>query len=823
VVPLASPDVLYVELPENPLCLITDDGSSLAPVLAKALSEQGWSPVILRFSGISELVKKKRKPFAKEIPLIELSSSAESELETSLKSLTEKHGNIGGFIHLHPASLAPAELKLEDGANAFLKQAFLTAKNVCTFLNEAGKSDSSRSHFLAVAHLDGELGMGSGQFGAVGSGLSGLIKTAGVEWPDVFCRFVDLQPELTADTVASCILQELLDPDLRIKEVGYSGSGKSSTRRMTVQPKIIRDLTTKISSKSLTKKSVFLVSGGARGVTAECVVKLTQTQPCSFILLGRSTIEDEPEWAEGVGEDKTKLKQAAMKFLVDSGENPTPLKVNQLVVKVEAGRDIRKNLERIRNAGGKAEYVSADVTDAKKLKTAIAPVVKKIGPVTGIIHGAGVLADKLIEKKTSEDFDAVCSTKINGIDALLKSINPKKLTHLLLFSSAAGFYGNAGQSDYAVANEALNRIALLFKQNNPKCHVTSFNWGPWEGGMVTPELKRLFEERNVEVISVEDGTRVFVEEVTSAGQENPIVLIGNSMVVPNGTENELQKWKISRRVSLDASPVFQDHTIGKNPVLPAVHAMSWMVDACEQVLPGLMLSSCQNFKVINGVKFDETLADEYMLELQEVKRGKGSFADIEVKVSSQSGLGSSSAKRPRFHYSTQVRLVQQAAEAPLHDRIDLSNTHNLPGSSFYQDGTLFHGPKFQGIKQVLNIDEQGLTLECRLPEISLAEQGQFSTQDFNPFATDLAFQSMLIWAWRFHQSGSLPLKTDLLEHFRKVPFETRFYLSMSVKKSSATVLNTNLFLYDEQGLLYSRMTGAEVTLSQSLNALFGKQ
>ena len=66
-VPLTSPDVLHAELPENPLCLITDDGSSLAPVLAKALSEQGWSPVILCFSGISAFVKKKRKPFAKEI------------------------------------------------------------------------------------------------------------------------------------------------------------------------------------------------------------------------------------------------------------------------------------------------------------------------------------------------------------------------------------------------------------------------------------------------------------------------------------------------------------------------------------------------------------------------------------------------------------------------------------------------------------------------------------------------------------------------------------------------------------------------------------
>jgi hypothetical protein len=479
-------------------------------------------------------------------------------------------------------------------------------------------------------------------------------------------------------------------------------------------------------------------------------------------------------------------------------------------------------LERIRNAGGNAEYVSADVTDAKKLKTAIAPVVKKIGPVTGIIHGAGVLADKLIEKKTSDDFDAVCSTKINGIDALLKSINPKKLTHLLLFSSAAGFYGNAGQSDYAVANEALNRIALLFKKNNPKCHVTSFNWGPWEGGMVTPELKRLFEERNVEVISVEDGTRVFVEEVTSAGQENPIVLIGNSMVVPGEPEKGMRKWKISRRVNLEESPVFQDHKIGKNPVLPAVHAMAWMADVCAQELPGFRLSNCENFKVLNGVKFDESLAAEYILELQEIERLNGNFTDVEVKVSSLSGSESGSKKLPRFHYSTKVRMVQQVPEAPLHDRIDMSNSHNLPGSTFYQDGTLFHGPKFQGIEQVLNIGEQGLTLECRLPDVSAAEQGQFATSDFNPFAADLAFQAMLIWAWRFHQSGSLPLKTDLLEHFRNVEPATRFFLSMSVNKSSASTLNANLFLHDEQGLLYTRMLGSEVTLSKSLNALFGK-
>ena len=155
--------------------------------------------------------------------------------------------------------------------------------------------------------------------------------------------------------------------------------------------------------------------------------------------------------------------------------------------------------------------------------------------------------------------------------------------------------------------------------------------------------------------------------------------------------------------------------------------------------------------------------------------------------------------------------------------MDLNNTHNLPGSAFYQDGTLFHGPKFQGIKQVLNISEQGLTLECLLPEITVHEQGPFATKNFNPFALDLAFQAMLIWAWRFQKSGSLPLSMDMLEQFRFVPFGSKFYLSMSVNKNSPGSINANLLLHDKNGLLYSRITCAEVTISQSLNKLFGKK
>lgn len=814
---LAPPDLLHSLLPENPLCLITDDGSSLAPTLAAALIKQGWETAVLRYASTSEFAKKKRKSFPKQTLLIELSSSGEPELQSSLKDLETKHGKIGGLINLNPASAASGSLNLEDGENVFLRHAFITVKNTAASIKQASNSGSRRSLFVSVCRMDGQLGMGSGVYGAVVSGLSGLVKTASVEWPEVFCRFVDLHPELPSDETANCILQELHDPDSNIKEVGYFHSDESVVNRMTISPKKVRNLTTSDAGSSVTAESVFLVSGGARGVTAECVIKLAETQRCSFILLGRSKLEGEPSWAIEAGNDKTKLKQEAMKALIDSGEKPTPAKVDLMTANVEATRKIRNTLERIRNTGSRAEYISTDVTDSKKMKSAIAPAVKDFGAVTGVIHGAGVLADKLIEKKTSADFDKVCSTKINGIDALLKCVNQKKLTHLLMFSSAAGFYGNAGQSDYAVANESLNRIALLFKKKYPKCHVTSFNWGPWEGGMVTPELKRLFEDRNVEVISVEDGTRVFVEETTSAGQENPIVLIGNSMGTPQQPVIGSSKLAVSRNINLDKSPVFHDHKIGGTSVLPAVHAISWMIDACLQKYNGFSFSSCKNFKVLNGVKFDETLADQYSLNFQESEGKDVNVAEIQVRVSSNPG------KLQRLHYSSLIRLVLETPEVPLNDLVDLNNTHNLPGSSFYQDGTLFHGPKFQGIQQLLHISEQGLTLECLLPEITVHEQGPFATENFNPFALDLAFQAMLIWAWRFQKSGSLPLSMDMLEQFRLIPFGSKFYLSMSVNKNSPGAINANLLLHDKTGLLYYRVTGAEVTISHSLNKLFGKK
>ena len=75
--------------------------------------------------------------------------------------------------------------------------------------------------------------------------------------------------------------------------------------------------------------SVFLVSGGAKGITAKCAIRLAQQYPCKFILLGRSELLDsEPNLAKDCF-DEPALKKRIMEHLLSLGEKPTPISVQK--------------------------------------------------------------------------------------------------------------------------------------------------------------------------------------------------------------------------------------------------------------------------------------------------------------------------------------------------------------------------------------------------------------------------------------------------------------------------------------------------------------
>ena len=113
-----------------------------------------------------------------------------------------------------------------------------------------------------------------------------------------------------------------------------------------------------------------------------------------------------------------------------------------------------------------------------------------------------------------------------------------------------------------------------------------------------------------------------------------------------------------------------------------------------------------------------------------------------------------------------------------------------------------------------------ISMTCDLPSISLAEQGQFQIQSFNPFVTDIQLQSLLIWAKSNYGFGGLPLRIAKGVQYRRVPTGQKTYASMEVRTASSRRLVADVIVHDSEGVVYSQVTGAEITLSDRLNTLF---
>ncbi len=568
--------------------------------------------------------------------------------------------------------------------------------------------------------------------------------------------------------------------------------------------------------EKITPATVILVSGGARGITAHCVIALARQFRCKFILLGRTPLQEDPVWAQGIV-DESDLKRRALTDAQSRGEKVTPAQIGKTANAIIAQREIRATLDAVQKVSGEALYLNADITDPVALREKLMTVAS-FGPITGILHGAGNLADKLIENKTPADFENVYAAKVTGLENLLAAISADALRNLILFSSVAGFYGNIGQADYAIANEVLNKTAYRFKKLHPNCRVISINWGPWDGGMVTPQLREYFDNLNIKVIPVEVGTQLLVDELNAPSDSPVQIVIGSAIrpqpVAPSG---DLNTYALRRILRLAESPFLADHVVNNRAVLPMVAGMSWMTNACEGLYRGYHFFSFDNYRVLKGIIFDETLADDYTLELKEVSKSAYEIV-IDALVRSHSPEG-----KPRFHYSAQIVLRAQIPAVPILQMSAIpALTQAIPGSQFYQDGTLFHGVSFQGVDQVLELNEAGVVMRCIIPKVSDDYQGQFPIQAFNYYMADIGLQSIGIWSRHFYKMGSLPLRAGQGQHYRHGVMGQSFFVTMKVRAHSQTNVSASITLHDEEGHIYLSIDDLEVTMSLRLNDLFLK-
>lgn len=321
--------------------------------------------------------------------------------------------------------------------------------------------------------------------------------------------------------------------------------------------------------------------------------------------------------------------------------------------------------------------------------SAVAEARSRYGPVRGVIHGAGVLADRRIEDKTREQFDAVFGTKVIGLRALLASTTDDPLRFLALFSSSTARFGRTGQCDYAAANEVLNVFARQFRHTKPDCRVVSFNWGPWDGGMVTPGLRSLFESEGVGVIPLADGARFFVSELCATDGPADVVVLG-----PPPTMD---------LTLTDAHPVLRDHIIAGRPVVPMALAFEWMVAAASRCAPGQIFVRCDNLRVLRPITVDSTPT---RLQIKAVPHSADEHSAIDITIELIGDGPPVPAYRGEFVFANDFDLPD--ARVPTG-----GETRSISINRAYGD-LLFHGPALHGFSSIRLVGVNAVEAQCHL-------------------------------------------------------------------------------------------------------------
>ena len=797
--------------------IITEDALGLATHVASLLMDRGCTSTIVGADALA----------------------AEDKLAAWIDGPGARLGPIVGVIHL---AAAGSTWEAADAPLATWRmQLFRHEKALFLLLRAFAARLVDDGHVLSLSTLGGHFGRDA----AVGKGLNvqggggGLLKSLREERPALRVKAVDVDATAPAARLAAEILGELELVGGR-QEVGYPGGVRTVFRTVRAAPAAAAPPRERLDGL------IVLATGGARGITAEAMRALARPGNV-LVLTGRSPLVDEATQLAACA-DATQVRQHFIAEVRSGASKLTPAEIQRKTAAVLAGREMRANLDDFRARGATVEYHVVDVLNECAVANLVTDVEKRHAPINGVVHGAGVIEDKLLADKTSESWSRVVETKVLGLLLLQRQLRPESLRFFSVFSSVAGRYGNSGQSDYATANELMNRLCCQLRdQWQSKVEVNALCWGPWGptqfgAGMVTADTVAKFAAKGVTLVDAATGRWLFADAVARA-PGGPVEIVcgagpweaheaevgalecaaplalGDSLgpIIGAATVSTLTTGEQLFAVRIDARHVYlAQHRIDGVPVLPAAAAMAMMGDAVRTLWPGWKVVETRDFRLIKGVDMKD--ADRTLhVVIQPPPYGCSEGFDVAATIRSDLGGG-----RWIVHYRGVVRLEQQLqGEFPRQPAQHAAK--QLSVASAY-DEMLFHGPCFQVIESIDGLSERGSVAQVRpsRPSEWLASVPPAHDQwTFDPALVDAAAQMALLWARSLRGESCLPARFGRVARLREQlpPKMTMEFELIPVDDTS--LVRANVYFLDAASQAVLVIEEMECIASAALNRLGG--
>jgi NAD(P)-dependent dehydrogenase (short-subunit alcohol dehydrogenase family)/acyl carrier protein len=647
--------------------------------------------------------------------------------------------------------------------------------------SHAARLNSPHNQVFAVARGDGAFGLLEANLtNPVARGLGGLVKSLRHEWPSVKCRSVDIAQSIDDAAAAQLLVAELMAEGP--SEVGYTAAGRIG---LQLAVDAVQHGTTE-----LKPGDVLVVTGGARGVTAHCVEALAQRQSLKLLLLGRTPLSDEPEFLRAATDEAT-IKQLLLSHA--TGTRPTPKILGAQCRAVVAGREVRATLRRLAERGIEARYQAVDVRDESSLAAVLTHAREDMGPIAGLVHGAGVLRDRRIEDKSDDDFEQVVGTKIGGLLPLLRVTANDRLKLIALFTSVSGRFGRKGQTDYAVANEALVGLALNESARRPGSRVVALDFGPWNGGMVTEALKREFAKEGAALIDQQLGAEAFCEAVLRCNRAVELVLAAGM----RKNAEPLRSQLMAVHALNSRWPILSDHQLAQKPVLPLALTLEWFAQAAQQLPPSGARIALEDVHVLRGLNIESTAVASV-------------WNDADNTLELRNGLGQVCV-RAKLRFEAASNVEPQALE-------------RLPSfatalQTVYRE-QLFHGPQLEAISAIEGISETGMRVALKgSPFVAELVPDQLVPFLADPLVIDGVFQALIVWCRNQKGAPSLPQRIKRLRVFR--PFSGgEFTASIRIVEQDGATVTANVEVLNASKVLVAQLEGYVCTVSPTLELAF---